>query len=215
MYIYIYFYVYVYVYFILGFKKQFQWANSLNFSILSGVLSCVPLFVLFVVVTLLGHTTNSILLTFQFFPVLFKHTSVSIFCILFSYLFHHQRILCIDYEPFFVVFLYSIYNIVYLLRCTFLCFFHGTLIVQSQSLVLRKKNPNTEFFLVRIFSNSVQIRKIWTRKNSVFEHFSHCGVLFDITINDFFIVIVVHFFYLLRSELSITSKASMLVTNQK
>ena len=38
---------------------------------------------------------------------------------------------------------------------------------------LREKCPNTDFFLVRIFLYSVRYRKIQTRKNSVFGHFSH------------------------------------------
>ena len=34
------------------------------------------------------------------------------------------------------------------------------------------KCPNTEFFVVRIFRIQSECRKIWTRKNSVFDHFS-------------------------------------------
>ena len=41
---------------------------------------------------------------------------------------------------------------------------------QCQCATLRKKCPNTEFFLVHIQS---EYGKILTRKNSVFGHFSH------------------------------------------
>ena len=44
----------------------------------------------------------------------------------------------------------------------------------------REKCPNTEFFLVRIQS---ECGKIWTRKNSIFGHFSRC-VLAD-SVEDF------------------------------
>ena len=37
---------------------------------------------------------------------------------------------------------------------------------------LCEKCPNTVFFLVRIFCIRSEYRKIWTRKNSVFRHFS-------------------------------------------
>ena len=45
----------------------------------------------------------------------------------------------------------------------------------SRNLSQREKCPNAEFFLVRIQS---EYRKIWTKKNSVFGHFS-CSVLLE------------------------------------
>ena len=41
----------------------------------------------------------------------------------------------------------------------------------EEYLTLREKSPNTEFFLVLIFLY-LECRKIWTRKNYVFGHFS-------------------------------------------
>ena len=46
------------------------------------------------------------------------------------------------------------------------------LVYFQECLALRKKCPNTELFLVYIFLYSVRIRKIQTKKNSVFGHFS-------------------------------------------
>ena len=42
----------------------------------------------------------------------------------------------------------------------------------SNQNTLREKFPNRELFLVRIFLYSVQNRKMWTRNNSLFGHFS-------------------------------------------
>ena len=39
--------------------------------------------------------------------------------------------------------------------------------------ILREKCPNTELFLVRFFPH---LDKIWTRKNSVFGHFSRSAI---------------------------------------
>ena len=46
------------------------------------------------------------------------------------------------------------------------------LVYFQECLALRKKCPNTELFLVCIFLYSVRKKKIRTRKNSVFGHFS-------------------------------------------
>ena len=51
-------------------------------------------------------------------------------------------------------------------------------IVKSSVIPLREKCPDMEFFLVRISCIQSEYRKIRTRKNFVFGHFSHC-VLFD------------------------------------
>ena len=58
----------------------------------------------------------------------------------------------------------------------------GTSILSPRREVLREKCPNTELFLVRI---QFKYRKIWTRNNSVFGHFSHQNSLnSDFIIND-------------------------------